>query len=117
MSDKARRKELQAQYKQPQPEAGVYRIVNRKNGKALLASTPDVARMHSKLAFATSTNTLGVLDQRLHTDIRTLGIAAFSLEILEILDTKPEMTAQEILRDLAALEELWREKFAPALLY
>lgn len=38
MNDKARRKELLAQYKQTHPEAGVYRIINGENGKVLLGS-------------------------------------------------------------------------------
>jgi hypothetical protein len=54
---------------------------------------------------------------RLRDDIRTFGIDAFSLEVLEVLETTPEMTAEEIKRDLATLEELWREKLDPALLY
>ena len=50
-------------------------------------------------------------------DVRTFGIAAFSLEILEVLDVRPEMTQTEILADLKTLEELWREKLDPSLLY
>ncbi len=46
MSDKARRKELMAQYKQTQPEAGVYRIINNKNNKVLLGSTPMVVPLN-----------------------------------------------------------------------
>jgi hypothetical protein len=60
---------------------------------------------------------VGVLDLRLRDDVRAFGIDVFSLEVLETLDTKPEMTAEEIAQDLATLEELWREKFDPALLY
>ena len=69
------------------------------------------------MEFATSTNMPGVLDQRLRKEINQFGIAAFSLEVLEVLDIKPGMTAEEIQRDLATLEELWREKMDPALLY
>jgi hypothetical protein len=39
------------------------------------------------------------------------------LEVLEVLETKPEMTPAEIRDDLATLEALWREKLDPALLY
>jgi hypothetical protein len=69
------------------------------------------------VAFAKSTNSPGALDQRLREDIRRFGIDAFSLEILEVLDTKPEMTPAEIRDDLAVLEELWRERQGHALLY
>jgi hypothetical protein len=117
VSDQARRKELRAQYKQTRPEAGVYRIVNSQNGKVLLGSTPDLASIRSKLDFARSAGMPGVLDLRLGRDIRHFGIGAFSLEVLEVLETKPEMTAAEILQDLAALEQLWREKQDQSLLY
>src|SRR6476660_4381404 len=38
MSNTSRRKELQDNYKNSHPEAGVYRLVNSQNGKALLGS-------------------------------------------------------------------------------
>ena len=117
MTDKARRKEFQAQYKQTQPEAGVYRIVNDKNNKVLLGSTPNIGSVRNKLVFLQTTHTTGLLDHRLRDDIRAFGIDAFSLEVLETLDIEPTMTREEIRRDLATLEELWRERLDPALLY
>ncbi len=117
MSDKARRKELVAQYRQTHPEAGVYRIVNREYGKTLLASMSNLASSRNKLDFARSPNTPSVLDQRLSKDIRELGMEAFTQEVLEVLETTPEMTPAQIRDDLAALETLWREKLDPALLY
>lgn len=117
MSDRERRKELRTQYKQTHPEAGVYRFVNTVNGKMLVGSAPNLASVRSKMAFAKSRNMLGALDYRLRDDIRTFGIDAFSLEILEVLEIEPGMTAAEIRRDLATLEALWREKYDPALLY
>ena len=117
MNDKVRRKELQSQYKQTPPEAGVYRIVNEKNDKVLLGSTLNLATVRNKIAFMKSTHTVGVLDHRLRSDLRTFGIDAFSMEVLEMLEIEPTMTREEILRDLATLEELWRERLDPALLY
>jgi hypothetical protein len=117
MSDRERRRELRTQYKQNHPEAGVYRIVNTVNGKSLVGSAANLASMHSKMAFARSVNMPGALDYRLRDDIREFGIDAFSLEILEVLEIEPAMTATEIREDLATLEALWREKFDPALLY
>lgn len=117
MSEQARRKQLRAQYKLSRPEAGVYRIVNGANGKALLGATPNLPSIRGKLEFAQATNTPGVLDGRLNKDIRRYGLQAFSLEVLEVLEIKPEMTPAELLQDLAALDELWRERQDPALLY
>lgn len=139
MTDQARRKELRTKYQQTRPEAGVYRILNSQNGRALLGSAANLAGVRSKLEFARSVD--GVLDQRpgkdvsqfatwlggrggargsaqrFGEDLRQFGIGAFSLEVLEVLETGPEMTAGEILEDLAALEELWREKLESSLLY
>jgi hypothetical protein len=117
MSDRERRRELRTQYKQTHPEAGVYRIVNSVNGKALLGAAPNLASVRNKMAFAKSTNMPGALDHRLRNDINAFGIDAFSLEILEVLEIEPAMTAAEIRRDLTTLEALWREQFDPALLY
>ena len=117
VSEQARRKDFVAQYKQTQPEAGVCRIVNRRTNKALLGSTPNLASIRNRLSFAKSTNSPGALDHWLRKDIREFGIDAFLLEVLEVLETKPEMTPAEIRDDLATLEALWREKLDPALLY
>ncbi|HEX5417926.1 MAG TPA: GIY-YIG nuclease family protein [Chloroflexota bacterium] len=117
MSNQSRRKELREQYEQNPPEAGMYRIVNRENGKSLLSSSPNLASVRGRLEFAKSTNTPSALDLRLSADIRQFGLDAFSLEILEVLEIKPEMTPAEIRDDLAALEALWREKFDPSQIY
>ena len=120
MNDKARRRQLTADYKRNRPEAGVYRVVNTATGRVLLGSALNLASVKSKVEFARSTNSpgaLGALDHRLASDVRQYGLDAFSLEILEVLDTRPEMTDAEIRDDLATLEVLWREKLDAALLY
>ena len=120
MTDKERRKALQAQYKQSHPEAGVYRIVNTRNNKALLGSAANLASIRNRLAFAQSTGSTtmpGALDPPLRDDIIKFGLDAFSFEVLDVLQIKPGMTSAEVRRELATLEALWREKFDPALLY
>jgi hypothetical protein len=117
MADQSRRKELRAQYDQAMPEAGVYRIVNTRTGKALLGSATNLASIRHKVQFAQSTRSAGVLDQRLSKDIRQYGLDAFALEIVERLEASPAMTPAEIAADLAALEALWREKSDPEQLY
>lgn len=117
VADKERRRELVSEYKRSHPEAGVYRIVNSVNGKALLGSALNLNSVRSKMTFAGKSGTTGGLDHRLNADIRQHGIEAFSLEILEVLDIRPEQTDAEIRADLAALEALWREKLDPATLY
>jgi hypothetical protein len=117
MVDRARRKAVRAQQEHSRPEAGVYVIRNGQNGKVLLASSSNLAGVRNRLAWAQATNTPGALDHRLQEDIRRFGIAALSLEVLDVLEIRPEMTDAEIRADLATLEELWREKLDPALLY
>ena len=117
MTNPPDRKALRAQYKQTHPEAGIYRIVNGETGKALLGSTANLPALRNKLAFARSTGVPGALDGRLQKDIRAFGFDAFSLEVLEVLETTPEMTAAEIAADLATLEGLWRERFVASELY
>jgi hypothetical protein len=58
-----------------------------------------------------------VLDHRLVADARQVGLDAFELEILEVVEVRPEMTPAEIRADLATLEALWRERLDPAHLY
>lgn len=117
MDQRSRRKELVEQYRQTRPEAGVYRIVNRQNGKVLLASSPNLPSVESKLEFARKVGGATIFGYKVAPDIRKFGIDAFELEILEVLESKPDMTPAEILADLKTLEELWREREDPALLY
>lgn len=109
MSDQARRKALRERQDHAPPEAGVYLIRNGETGKGLLGVTPNLASVRNKLAFAQSTGTSGVLDRRLGADIARFG--------LETLDVRPGMTPADIQADLATLEQLWRDKIDPTLLY
>ena len=103
MDDKARRKQLQDDYKQTAIQAGVYRIVNTRTGRVLLGSTTNLPSLHSKLAFARTTNSASALDLRLKPDVQAYGIEAFELEVLETLDPKPEQTPQQVQDDLRPL--------------
>ena len=51
-----------------------------------MGSTPNLQSVRSKLEFAKSTRTTGVMDRRLHDDIRQFGIDAFAFEVLEVLE-------------------------------
>lgn len=117
MPDAPSRKELIARFKQTRPEAGVFRIVNGRTGKALLGASTNLASERNKLQFAKSTGSSGTLDHRLRADFQRFGAEAFSVEVLDVLEITPEMTEAQIRADLAALEQLWRERLDPALLY
>lgn len=117
MDNKAERKRLVAEYKRTHPEAGVYRILNTRTGRILIGSALNLESVRSKLAFAQKTGSSGGLSHRIAADLRTYGADAFTLDILEAAETRPEMTREEIASDLATLEALWRERFDPAELY
>ena len=117
MNDHARRKELTSQYKQNRPEAGVYRIVNARNGRYLIGSAMNLASVQGRVSFAVSTESECSFDPRLRDDARVFGFGAFSVEVLEILESRPEATDAEVREDLAALESLWRERFDPEASY
>jgi hypothetical protein len=117
MVDKARRKELSAEFQQAPPDAGVYRILNRETGRFLLGSTTNLAGFRNRFEFARSNNSPAALEPRLRADITRFGFATFSFEIVDTLEVKPEMTPEQVAADAAALAALWRDRFDPALSY
>ncbi len=117
MTDRADRREQVRQYKRNHPEAGVYRIVNRRTGRMLVGSAANLASVHNRLAFARSTGSTGALDYRLLADARRDGIDVFELEVLDVVQPPAEATREEIAAELATLEALWRERYDPLLLY
>jgi hypothetical protein len=115
--DKARRKELTEQFQRAAPEAGVYRIVNRRTGRLLLGSTTNLPGLRNRFEFARSTNSAAALDPRLREDVTRFGSDSFSFDVLDTLEVTPTMTREQLAADLATLEALWHEKTDPALLY
>lgn len=117
MDQKARRRELVAEYRRTGPEAGVYRLVNTQTGKSFVGSALNLGSVRSKLEFARKTGGVSALDHKLWADARQHGAEVFELEILEVLEARPEMTQEEIRADLATLEALWRERYDPSQVY
>jgi hypothetical protein len=105
-----RRRELRAIYEQQPREAGVYLLRNTVSGRVLVASSPDLRSVRNRLEFGRATGSAGVLDRRLLADARAHGVGAFELEIVDILPVPPDSTREQVLADLAELEELWRER-------
>ena len=117
MTSGDRRRELRASFDERHLKAGVYALRNSVTGRVLLASTPDLAALRNKLAFARQTNTPSAFDRRLAADLRQYGIGAFTFEVLDVFDVLPDMTPHRVHADLDALEQLWREKLAGVPLY
>ena len=112
MTSAERRRELRAQYEERPREAGVYVLRNSATGRLLVAASSDLAAARNRLEFAKMTDTGSVFDHRLAADVREFGIGAFTFEILDVLEMRPEMTLDDVRADLQALEQLWREKLA-----
>jgi len=110
MSNKADRKALVEQYKQIKKDAGVYRIVNSISGRYLLGSSINMRSVLSKYEFAKNTGTTGIWLEPLAEDIKRHGYNIFTLEVLELLEIKPETTAEQIRDGVETLEVIWRDK-------
>jgi hypothetical protein len=110
MNDKNRRKELTAQYKEKAPEAGIYRIVNQETGKYYLWSSSDIPGVFNRFEFGRKTGTYGTLPLVMNKDLTALGYDKFSIEVLEMLKVKPDMTVQETKKELKVLMEMWRQE-------
>jgi hypothetical protein len=115
--DRARRKELTAEYLRARRPAGVYAIRCAGSGKALLGCSSNLDSARNRVEFARATNMPGALDGRLRADFERFGAEAFSFEVLDALDVAPEATEADLQADLDALLQLWREKLDPAGLY
>lgn len=102
------KKELIARYKQRPITGGVFRIVNTKTGKYLLASDIDIRGSRNRFNFSVSTGSC--VQMKLQKDWDDFGAGAFVFEILEELEKNSEQELNAFREDLNLLEEMWREK-------
>ncbi len=117
MIDKARRRELRSGYRLADRGAGIYLIRIAGSGRSLLGSTNDLAALHNRLSFAKSTGSASALDLRLRADLLRYGMSDVTIEVLDTLPVTPGMTPREVADDLAALQEMWRERLDATTLY
>lgn len=104
------RKQKIADYKQAKQEAAVYRMVSQQTGKYYLNSTTDMKGLYNRIEFAKATGSSTALPLVLAHEEKLYGIDNFKIEVLEVLDIKPEMTYDEIKSAIKQLEKLWREQ-------
>ena len=97
------------------PDAGVFRIVNRVTGRMLLGASENLRGMKNRLEFAVSTGSVSALDGRLVAEAKQHGIESFEFETLDVLD-RPE-DSESLGDDLAALQEMWRDRLSDQLMY
>ncbi len=69
---------------------GIYKIVNRTNGKTYVGQSVDIERR-----FAEHKTPKANGNDRLHNDIKTLGIDNFDFQVIELC-TKDELNAKEL---------------------
>lgn len=101
-----RRKEIINEYKERKLRGGVYTITNTLNGKYLIDYAANLQSVQNRYQFALTTGS--TLHPRLRKDWDELGAKAFTLEVLEELEQKPEQSQAEFMDDLKILEQLWR---------
>jgi hypothetical protein len=103
-----RRAELKRQAREAKPEAGVYRIRNARDGKALVESTLNLRSLNGVRMFLARGEHR---NERLRADLAALGPDSFVVEVLEVL---PEDEGLVWRRDaLARLEAAWLERLQP----
>ena len=101
-----RRKEIINEYKKRKPCGGVYTITNTLNGKYLIGHAVNLKSVQNRFQFAVATDS--AVHSKLQKDWAELGAQAFTLEVLEELEQKPEQSHAEFMDDLETLEQLWR---------
>ncbi len=107
-----RRKEIINAYKQRRLRGGVYKITNTRNGKYLLGHAANLQSVQNGFQFAQSAGS--AVHPRLRKDWQEMGAQAFTLEVLEELEQKPEQSEADFKEDLKTLEQLWRTNFDAA---
>src|SRR5579884_502914 len=110
-----RRREISRAYKERKQRGCVYAITNARTGRYLIGYAADVASMRNRFQFAATTGS--AVDPRLRQDWEAYGAAAFSLDVLEELEQRPDQTRADFMEDLKALAELVRAQRDPALAY
>ena len=102
----SRRKEIINEYKARKLCGGVYTITNTLNGKYLIGHAANLKSVQNRFQFAVTTGS--TVHPQLQKDWDELGAQAFTLEVLEELEQKPEQSQAEFMDDLKTLEQLWR---------
>jgi hypothetical protein len=108
MSKLNRRKEITNAYKNRKLCGGVYIITNTVNGRSLIGHVANLKSAQNHFQFAVTTGS--TFHSKLQKDWKELGAQAFTFEVLEELEQKPEQSLAAFMDDLKTLEQLWRAK-------
>ena len=101
------RRELIRRYKETPRTMGVYQVRNTRSGRCLIGASVDVPSMLNRVRAQLRMN--GHPDRELQQDWETLGVEAFTFDVLDTLDPtdEPDYDPSD---DLSALELLWAAK-------
>ena len=113
--EKAKRKQIIAEYKQQKTTGGVYRILNKETGKSLIKSDINMEAIRNRFNFAQKTNTCIIL--KLQHDWNKYGSEAYVLETFEEIEIKNDKNLKAFRDRLKKLEEKWKEKYTEEQLY
>lgn len=83
----------------------MYTITNTVNGKYLIGHAADLASVRNRFQFAVTTGS--TVDPRLRA-------SAFTLDVLEELEQRPDQSQAEFMDDLRALQALLRATLDPS---
>ncbi|SDT51206.1 hypothetical protein SAMN05444162_4687 [Paenibacillaceae bacterium GAS479] len=108
--DKARRKELQEQYKDIKTYFGVIQISNKSNGKIFVTSYPNLKNKWSTLQVQLQLGKFANLE--LQRDWNVLGAEAFEYEELERKESDPAKIT-DMKWELKMILKPWLEKLQP----
>jgi hypothetical protein len=110
------KKELKQAYKEVKARAGVFQVVNTKNGKVYVESNPNMDGAWNRLCFELNMDTSFDVSRKrtgeLAEEWKKFGQEAFRFEVLEILKIKDDPGFNRS-KELTALEEKWLAKLEP----
>lgn len=103
-----RRKELKEQYKQRKVIGGIYRIMNRENGRFYLRSTDDMQATRNWFGGCQMLDSCSL--PPIQEDWKKFGAGAFYVDELDLLEKGEAQSREEFANDLKVLLALWDEK-------
>ena len=115
MTDQERRRDLIRAYKERPVTGGVFAIENARTGRIFLGAETDLAGTRNKFQFSVFTKTTPF--HELAADWTADGPEAFTFQVLDEMEQKPDQTPREFREELEALLDLWREKLGDRNLY
>lgn len=110
-----RRKEINNEYKARRLNGGVYTITNKVNGKYLIGYAANLKSMQNRFQFAITTGS--TVHPKLQKDWEAYGAQAFTLDVLEELEQKPDQSQGEFVDELKILEQLCRTNLDESMEY